>query len=243
MEKLSTKFLDCRDAKIAYREYGNGPTVILLHGNSESKALFSKYQMVHFNTFHTIAIDSRGHGETRSYDAQYSINQYSDDVIAFCRAKNIVEAFIIGYSDGGNIALFLAAKEPKIFKKIVAISPNYLVSGTTDGTLRFFRAVAKMLGMLDRLRLPTRKALMRFDLMLNDIGITEEELSSIQTNMRILYAEKDMIKEEHIIDMHRLISGSTIKKIKRSNHMTILYKQETIEDIKDYFLGDVSATR
>ena len=81
---------------------------------------------------------------------------------------------------------------------------------------------------------------MRFDLMLNDIGITKKELSSIQTNLRILYAEKDMIKEEHIMDMHRLISGSTFRKIERSNHMTIFYKQETIEDIKDYFLVDVS---
>ena len=123
----------------------------------------------------------------------------------------------------------------------MAISPNYLVSGTTDGALRFLRAVAKILRILERLGLPTRKAIMRFDLMLNDIGITAEELGGIQTSLRILYAEKDMIKEEHIKEMGALIPGATIQKIGRCNHMTIFSKKETIEDIKDYLLSEESS--
>ncbi len=241
MEKLSTEFLDLEDARIAYREHGTGPTLILLHGNSESKEIFSKYQRIYFNMFRTIAIDSRGHGETISNDTQYSISQYSEDVIGLCKAKGITQAVVIGYSDGGNIALFLAKKEPKIFKKIVGISPNYLVSGTTDGALIFIRATAKILRLLEMLGLPTKKAIMRFDLMLNDIGITVEELGSIQTSLRILYAEKDMIKEEHIKDMGRLIPGATIKKVGHCNHLTIFDKRETIEDIRDYLLGEESS--
>jgi phosphatidylglycerol lysyltransferase len=238
MGKLSTEYLDLGDARIAYREHGTGPTLILLHGNSESKGIFSKYQRVHFKMFRTIAIDSRGHGETISNDTQYSISQYSEDVIGLCRAKGLAQAVVIGYSDGGNIALFLAKKEPKIFKKIVSISPNYLVSGTTDGALRLLKYIAKILRILERVGLPTRKAILRFDLMLNDIGITAEELSSIQTSLRILYAEKDLIKEEHIKDMGRLIPGATIKKIGHCNHLSILDKRETIEDIGEYFLGE-----
>jgi pimeloyl-ACP methyl ester carboxylesterase len=241
MGNLSTEYLDLGDVRIAYREHGTGPALILLHGNSESKGIFSKYQRVHFKMFRTIAIDSRGHGETISNDAQYRIGQYSEDVIELCKAKGITQAFVIGYSDGGNIALFLAKKEPIIFKKIVAISPNYLVSGTTDGALRFIRAAAKILRFLKRLGLPTKKAVMRFDLMLNDIGITEEELGSIQTSLRILYAEKDLIKEEHIKDMGRLIPGASIKKIGHCNHLTVIDKRETIEDIRNYLLGEESS--
>ncbi|MCJ7567527.1 MAG: alpha/beta hydrolase, partial [Anaerolineales bacterium] len=234
------EYIDLGDARIAYREYGTGPTLVLLHGNSESKEIFSKYQRVHFNMFHTIAIDSRGHGETISNDTEYSIRQYSEDVIGLCKAKGIAHSVVIGYSDGGNIALFLAKKEPKIFTKIVAISPNYLVSGTTDGALRFMRVSAKILRLLGGLGLPTKKAIMRFDLMLNDIGISNEELGSIQTSLRILYAENDMIKEEHIKELGRLIPGATIKKIEHCNHLTILNKKETIEDIRDYLLGEES---
>lgn len=234
MEKLPTQYLNLGDVRIAYREHGTGPALILLHGNSESKALFSKYQTVHFATFRTIAIDSRGHGETVSDDAQYSIRQYSEDVIGLCRAKGIDQAFVIGYSDGGNIALFLAKNAPDIFKKIVAISPNYLVSGTTDGALRLFRAMAGAARILAKLGLPARKAVMRFDLMLNDIGITAKELGSIRTSLRILYAENDMIKEEHILEIGRLVPGATVRKIGHCNHMTIAYKQEALDDIRNY---------
>lgn len=237
MEKLATQFLDLGDVRIAYREYGTGPVLILLHGNSESKGIFSKYQQVHFQMFRTIAVDSRGHGETISNDTQYTINQYSDDVIGLCRAKGIDRALVIGYSDGGNIALFLALKEPELFPKIVAISPNYLVSGTTDGGLRFIKAADKVLHILKRLGLPTQKAILRFDLMLTDIGITAEELGRIQTSLRILYAENDMIKEDHIQEMGRLIPGAAIQKIGHCNHMTILNKIETLRAIHDYFLG------
>ena len=40
-----------------------------------------------------------------------------------------------------DIALFLAKKAPERFPKIVAISPNYLVSGTEEGALRLFQRV------------------------------------------------------------------------------------------------------
>jgi len=238
MEKLSTEYLDLGDVRIAYREHGTGPTLILLHGNSESKGIFSEYQRIHFEMFRTIAVDSRGHGETISNDTQYSISQYSEDVIRLCRARGITQAVVIGYSDGGNIAILLANKEPQIFRKIVAISPNYLVSGTTDGTLRFLRAITQMLHILERFGLPTHKAIMRCDLMLNDIGISAQELGNINTSLRILYAENDMIKETHIQEMGALIPGATIKKIKRCNHLTIFYKKETIADIREYLMRD-----
>jgi transposase/pimeloyl-ACP methyl ester carboxylesterase len=238
MEMHKTKYISLGDARIAYREHGSGTTLILLHGNSESKRAFSRYQKVHFNMFRTIAIDSRGHGETISNDTRYSIGQYSQDVIALCNAKGINQAYVIGYSDGGNIALFLAREHPDIFTQIVAISPNYFVSGTTDGWLMFFKSVGKILRFLGRVGLPTEKAIMRFDLMLNDIGITARELGNIRTNLRILYAEKDMIKEEHIQEMGSLIPGASIKKIRHCNHMTLFFKRDAIQDMKQCLLAE-----
>lgn len=233
-ENLKTQYQDLGEVKIAYRQAGSGPALLLLHGNSESKAIFAKCQQEHFQDFHTFALDSRGHGETVSEDERYTIGQYANDVIAFCRAKGIGQAFVIGYSDGGNIALFLAKKAPELFPQIVAISPNYLASGTVDGWLRTFQALAGMLRFLGKLGFSTRKARLRFDLMLTDIGISAEELGSIRTRMRILYAEKDMIKEEHILEIVRLVPGAEVRRIGRCNHLDILEQRETVEDIRNY---------
>jgi pimeloyl-ACP methyl ester carboxylesterase len=235
MSSLKTQYLAFPDIKIAYREYGAGPNLILLHGNSGSKSMFKNYQLKYFGDFHTFAIDSRGHGQSISNDSQYSIEQYSCDVIAFCRALKLEKACVVGYSDGGNIALFLALQAPELFQKIVAISPNYLASGGTDGSLELTKRVCRFLVFLKRLGINTTRQLMRFDLMLNDIGLYENDLQRIRTSLRILYAEKDMIKEEHILDIHRNIPGSTLGKIMKCSHITIPSRKETVADIREYF--------
>jgi pimeloyl-ACP methyl ester carboxylesterase len=236
MSKLLTEFVDLPDIQIAYTQYGNGHTLLLLHGNSESKSLFTQHQIKHFPMFHTIAIDSRGHGESKSNDAVYTINQFSDDVIDFCNAKGIRDAYVIGYSDGGNIALFLAKKAPDLFTRIVAISPNYLVSGTTDDGLRLIKRLYKIMSFLNRIGFNFKKSMMRFNLMLTDIGITDDELKCIQTDMKIIYAEHDMVKEAHLQRLAELIPNATLEKVNDCNHMTILNKTEAIEIMKNCLL-------
>jgi len=232
---MKTKYLQLESIKIAYCEYGCGPHLLLLHHNSGDKKLFKAYQKKHFKDFHTYAIDSRGHGQSISSDMDYSINQFSDDIIAFCDALGIEKAFVIGFSDGGNICLFLAKKRPELFEKIVAISPNYLVSGTKDGSLKGLTYMYKLLVFLKKLHLPVTKVIMRWELMLKDIGITDDEMKVITANVFILYADNDMIKEEHILSIAKLITNSKVLRIKNSTHLSICTKTESIKALLDYF--------
>lgn len=236
MNKLPTEFIELPDIHIAYTQYGSGQALLLLHGNSENKGIFKEYQTKHFSMFHAIALDSRGHGESKSTDEEYTINQYSDDVINFCKAKGIDEAYVIGYSDGGNIALFLAKKAPELFTRLIAISPNYLVSGTTDDGLRLIKRLYKIMRFLGGIGFNFKKSLMRFNLMLTDIGITDAELKSIRTDVKIIYAEHDMIKETHLQQLVELIPNATMDKVKDCNHMTVLHKPQAIDIIKNYLL-------
>jgi len=235
MFKLQTKFLDLSDIRIAYCENGSGTSIILLHGNSGSKSIFKQYQNRYLDNFHTYALDSRGHGESVSIDSKYTINQYSDDVIGFCERLGIKKAYVIGYSDGGNISLFLAKKRPDIFERIIAVSPNYLVSGTTDNSMKLIRRFISIFKILKKLGINTTKMIMRFDLMLNDIGISDDDLKSIHTNMSILYAQNDMIKEDHILSIGEMIPNSIIEKINNCTHLNIMRNENTISSIKRFF--------
>ncbi len=238
MIKLVTEYSDVGDARIAYRQNGTGPVLFLLHGNSASKKEFTKYQLDYFKDFNTIALDSRGHGETISTDTEYTFDKYSDDVIAFCASKQISNAYIIGYSDGGNLALHLAKKAPHIFKKIIAISPNYLADGLKEKFSNNLKKIMKVLSFLRQIGIPTKIIMMRFELMTNDIGLTEDDLKGINTSVKILYAENDLIKEQHIIKLACLIPESIVNKIMKSNHLTIFYKKETIECIREYLKAE-----
>ena len=236
MTRLPTHYIELPNLKMAYCETGRGPNLVLLHGNSESKNIFSRYQEEFFTDFHTFALDSRGHGQSRSVDKEYTIPQYCEDVIQFCQAKGIGKTHLVGYSDGGNIALFLAQRAPELLERVVAISPNTLVSATEEDTLRLFTRMMKTFKILRKFGLPTQKYIMRFNLMLTDIGISDEELATIRTGMKILYAEHEMIKESHIQDIARLIPNTDLEKVMGCTHMNILNQPRTVEAIREYLM-------
>jgi esterase/lipase len=234
MGQLKTEHLKLDDIHIAYTQNGDGSNLLLLHGNSGNKKFFKQYQLEYFSKYHTLALDSRGHGQSRSKDNVLSYEQQSIDVLNFCKTKGITQTKVIGYSDGGNLALWLAVKAPEIFSKVVAISPNTLVSGSTDIAIC---AIEKAIGTMKRLRkfgFPNKKPIMRFELMLTDTGITDVDLQGIKTSVMILYAENDMITEEHILQIGGQIPGGLVKKINGCNHFTIPFQNETIEVMKNY---------
>jgi len=237
MTKLQTEYVDLGDLRMAYHQAGSGRVLLLLHGNSGSKHHFKDYQLKHFPMFQTIALDSRGHGQSQSQDNQLTYLQLSQDVIHFCQARGIQQADVIGYSDGGNIAILLAHQAPQMFPRLVAISPNYLVSGTTESSLRLMARIIKLLTFFGKIGFNVKKHLLRFDMMLHDIGISEEELQTIQTEVKILNAEDDMIKETHIQRLAELIPRASLHKVKGCSHLTILNNLEAIRIIKSYFLG------
>ena len=224
--------MELDNVKIAYCEYGSGPNLILIHGNLQNKKVFKKHQLEYFNDFHTIAIDSRGFGQSTSKDSDFSIDQYSDDIIKFCYKLGIKETYVVGFSDGGNVCLFLAKKHPEIFIKIVTISPNYLVSGLTEDKIT--EKIHKLFLFLQKIKLPMKKAISKWELMMKDIGITDDDLKNINANMLIMYAENDLIKEEHILKMAELIKNCALIKIKNSTHMNIINKEETIKNIMNF---------
>lgn len=231
---LPTRYQDLSDICVAFCEHGSGSTLLFLHGNSESKKLFTAYQTEHFADYHTFALDSRGHGQSRSNDKAYTIPQFSNDVIRFCAAQGIERCHLVGYSDGGNTALLLAKHAPQLFDRIVAISPNYLASGTDEKTLRLFTRLSKLWKFLRKLGMPTQKYIMRFDLMLNDIGITADELRTIQTGMKILYAEEEMIKPDHIREIAELVPDAELEMVPGCTHMNILQHPRTVAAIREY---------
>ena len=234
--KLKTEYIDLRDITIAYCKYGTGPALIFLHGNSETKTIFNKFQLEFGESYTTYAPDSRGHGQSGKNENKYTILQFADDVIEFCRAMKIKECMVVGYSDGGNIALCLAVKAPDIFKRLVAISPNYLASGSKKWFLRLIGGIKRTAQFLSRLGFKTKQTIMLVDLMLEDIGLSDEDLRQIKAELLIAYAPKDMIYEEHFKQTADLVPGCKLVKIPKCNHLTIM-RREKLREVIWEFLG------
>jgi hypothetical protein len=133
--------------------------------------------------------------------------------------------------------LLLANKAPQLFTRLIAISPNYLVSGIAAYEIFLVKILKRILVSLNGIGFNFRKLLMQINLTLDDIGITETELKSIQTNVKILYAQWDSIKLEHLRTMAQLIPNATLDMVKRSNHQSIFNNRDAIEMMRNFLLG------
>ena len=55
-------YLTTSGAEIYYEQYGCGTPLLILHGNSQSLAVFYPFLRTFVSAFRVIVMDSRGHG-------------------------------------------------------------------------------------------------------------------------------------------------------------------------------------
>ncbi|PKK98417.1 MAG: alpha/beta hydrolase [Tenericutes bacterium HGW-Tenericutes-2] len=108
---------------IHYLEQGIGEkTMILIHGNFSSSMHFTPLLERLPKTMKVLAPDLRGYGDSSYYRRVKSLADFAEDVYLFMQAKDIKQAFIVGWSLGGGVALELAAAHPKAVEKMILIN-------------------------------------------------------------------------------------------------------------------------
>ena len=187
-----------------YTEYGKGRPLILLHGNGEDGAYFSG-QIPFFSEWYRVIVpDTRGHGASPRGTAPFSIAQFAEDLYVFMDRLSLSQADILGFSDGGNIALTFALKYPHRVGRLILNGANLNPRGVKARfqipiiwgwkIARFFAkkspAAARNAEMLK--------------LMVCEPQIDPLELHSLTFPVLVIAGTKDMIKESHT----RLIAES-----------------------------------
>ena len=112
------------DIELFYTKTGSGPPLLLLHGNGEDGTYFV-HQIEDFSHDFTVyAIDTRGHGKSPRGTAPFTISQFADDLLAFMNQQGLPQADILGFSDGGNIALIFALRHPDRVRRLILNGAN-----------------------------------------------------------------------------------------------------------------------
>lgn len=104
--------------RIAYDMQGQGPALLLLHGASQDRRRWHELGYVErlAKRFTVVAVDLRGHGESDAPtepDA-YAVTRLTDDVLAVADAGGAAQFTLWGFSYGGNIGRYLAARSPRV---------------------------------------------------------------------------------------------------------------------------------
>ena len=111
------------------------PTLLLLHGGPGFDHSGFKPQLAELSDIvQVVYLDHRGNGRSdRGTREQWKLNQWADDVRAFCDALEIVHPIVLGQSFGGFVAMAYATRHPD--------HPRKLILSSTAARLRLERVL------------------------------------------------------------------------------------------------------
>jgi valacyclovir hydrolase len=114
-------------ARLYYDDSGddNKPALILVHGLLGTAALhFPQVTAWLQERYRVYGVTLRGYGESTPKPRDFPTDFYhrdARDVLAFMDAVGIDKAHILGYSDGGEVALIAAGTAPQRFRSVMTI--------------------------------------------------------------------------------------------------------------------------
>ena len=223
------------DIQLHYIEQGQGRPLLLLHGNGEDSNYF-EHQILHFaDNYCVYAIDTRGHGQTPRGDKPFTIKQFADDLLDFMDAINIAEASILGFSDGGNIALEFALKHPERVEKLILNGANLFPKGVKplyQWPIEVGYRIARLFSKKSEKAKHNSELL---GLMVNEPHIDPSELSRLTMPVLVIAGTKDMIKESHTRLIYKSLPNAQLNIIE-GDHFVANKNPEAFNKVVDAFL-------
>lgn len=223
------------DIQLHYIEQGQGQPLILLHGNGEDSTYF-EHQIPYFSKdYRVIAIETRGHGKSPRGEKPFTIKQFAEDLHDFMDGKGIEKAVILGFSDGGNIALTFTLKYPERVEKLIVDGANLFPSGVKplyQWPIEFGYRIAKLFSKKSE---KAKRNAEMLGLMVNEPHIEPSELSHLTMPVLVVAGTKDMIKYSHTRLIYKNLPNAQLSIID-GDHFVANKNADAFNKVVDEFL-------
>lgn len=227
------------DIQLHYIEQGQGQPLILLHGNGEDGSYFEHQISAFSEKYRVIAIDTRGHGKSPRGEKPFSIKQFAEDLHDFMDEKGLKKATLLGFSDGGNIALTFALKYPERVEKLILNGANLFPSGVKpqyQWPIEMGYRIAKLYSNKSE---DAKHHTELLSLMVNEPHIDPSELARLTMPVLVVAGTKDMIKESHTRLIYSSLPNAQLA-ILEGNHFVANKNPEAFNAMVRAFLSGYS---
>ncbi len=245
------------------------PPLLLIPGAFMATDSMSAWTAAFAQERAVIVFDQQGHGRTPDTSREMSYEQFADDAAALLRAIEVERADVMGYSQGGGVALQLAIRHAPLVNKLVSMSATFRKDGwypsvtAALGTLSAETFADTPLEEVFKKHTPDADAFATYvekmkALNINDQNISDDEMRSITAKTMVIIGDADGVTLEHAMAMFTLRGGGDVEAaatgvlqtapaarlviLPAMSHVGISGQSEVLVPMVNAFLDDVPPT-
>lgn len=245
-EVVNQRYIDLRGHQIWNSEWANnGEALVLLHGGLSATEDFDKYLLPAFlDTHHIYAYDRTAHGRTADRPGSLHYEFQTSEAIAYLEDVVKEPTHLVGWSDGGIIALMVAITRPDLVKSIVAIGANFHFAQNGEPIEEWEISEEDRLEHAQRSpdtpeSLDEKVRRMR-DIWNSEPTLTEDDLAKIPCPTLIMAGDDERMEIEHTASMYRVIPQGQLAIIPGTSHFVLKEKPALTQAVIKQFLGDLN---
>jgi pimeloyl-ACP methyl ester carboxylesterase len=201
-----------------YGELGGSSPLLLIPGAFMATGSMASWVSAFARCRPVIIYDQQGHGRTPDTPRAMSYEQFGDDAAALLRALGVERADVMGYSQGGGVALQLALRHPGLVDKLVSMSATYRRDGWYPDVLEGMEgldATAFAGTPVEEAFREHTPGSVAFDayiakmkvLNMDDQDISDAQMRSISARTMVIMGDADAVRPEHALAMFALRGG------------------------------------
>jgi pimeloyl-ACP methyl ester carboxylesterase len=231
-----------RGVRLYTQTFGSGAPILFLHGGlhhfdntfADQRDTFAAYRRV-------IGVDQRGHGHSPDTAAPFSYREMADDTAALIRELGVGPVDVVGHSDGGNVALLLAASHPELVRRVAVSGANVRAARAGEELKRLAAVpqvqIAERLGRFrdgfvqvapDGAQRWPVFAEKSWKLWLTPVVITPEDLRAITAPVLVIAGDRDLAPLEETLEIYRGVARGQLLILPGTGHDTFHDRAEVV---------------
>ena len=237
------KFYDVRGFKMYCEEYGAGMPLLMIHGNGGSIHAFTQNIPWFATKYRVIATDSRAQGKSKDPGPELTFEMMADDEAALLDTLHIKAAYVLGWSDGGIVALELAMRHPDKVIKLASTGANVQPDASAFAPGIWERNKKRYDADKDKIRWTARARNEWKVSMLNweQPNIPFDALHAIGCPCLIICGDHDAISIEHTVKIFQNIPNAALWVVPSSRHDTLIqHADEFNRTVGEFFSSPTS---
>ena len=241
------QYLDVDGHQVYTYEWdNNGEAVLLLHGGLSQTSHWDEQLLPAIEDgFHPFAYDRTAHGFTGDREGSLHFDYQVREAIFFLEEIVREPAHLIGYSDGGIIALLVAIQRPELVRSIVTLGANFHHSGTLplpdfDGAVSADDQDEYNRTSPDAPETLAIKIKKMIAIWRSEPNLEKSDLAKIQCPVLVMAGDDDVIAHNHTIELFENIPLGQLAIIPGTSHQFIKEKPAMAQLLIREFLEDLS---